>query len=216
MLKNVAGQKVLLFAYNDTTGLPVIADEANITCEVSVNGAQFALAVNRATLTRVLNAAGNGTGFYSLTLDISETNGDVIAVIGSSATSGVVVQGASFYTQMQVSDKTGYSIAGTKQTLDDLNDIPAGSTMTLTPAYELTLVAAIDAAIETSDDTTALVNIKKILEADTKILTVSGKLVLVYYEKGTTTEIMRKAIKDLDGNPVTAAGTVVGQHVHTT
>ena len=46
-----------------------------------------------------------------------------------------------------VTDKAGYTISGTKTTLDALNDIPAGSAMALTSGERTTLAAAIEAAI---------------------------------------------------------------------
>ncbi len=66
--------------------------------------------------------------------------------------------------------------------------------------------------------TDALVNlIKDIAEADTVIdISNSAQWVLIFNKKGTSTEIMRKNMKDINGAAVTATTAVVGANEHTT
>jgi len=61
-----------------------------------------------------------------------------------------------------------------------------------------------------------LVLTKKIAECDMKIDKSSTPWVIVFYEKGTATEIMKKKLLDIDGNNVAASNVVVGRHIHTT
>ena len=57
--------------------------------------------------------------------------------------------------------------------------------------------------------------ILNILEADT-VIDISGTPWIVkFLVKGTATEIMRKQLKDINGNNITAGTVVVGQHIHT-
>jgi len=57
---------------------------------------------------------------------------------------------------------------------------------------------------------------KKIAEADTVIDTSnSSQWVLIFKEKGTETEIMRKNLKDINGNAIAASSIIVGGHEHT-
>jgi hypothetical protein len=56
---------------------------------------------------------------------------------------------------------------------------------------------------------------KKITEADSYIDTSGTPWLLILKEKGTATEIMRKELKDINGDDVSSSKVVVGQHVHT-
>jgi len=74
------------------------------------------------------------------------------------------------------------------------------------------------AATEAKQDTvqTDVTLAKKLLQADTVIDTSnSSQWVLIFKEKGTETEILRKNLKDIDGNPIAASQVIVGGHEHT-
>lgn len=90
MFKNVAGQKIRLFAFTASTGLPKTGDAANITAYLSKDfGAVTALADTTATEEDATNSAG----WYVLDVSQAESNCDVGNFTGKSTTSGVVVVG---------------------------------------------------------------------------------------------------------------------------
>lgn len=105
MLKNVAGQKILVFAYTRATGAPVLGDAANITCKVAIdNGTATALAdVNP---TETLN------GFYLFDVTQAETNGNTLDFYPESATSGVHVIAAGHRRQTLVNGSADFAIPG--------------------------------------------------------------------------------------------------------
>jgi len=100
------------------------------------------------------------------------------------------------------------TIAGTKSTLDDLHDFDPDED---TVAHVTLVDVLADADLDT---------IKKLLEADIYIVSTTTPWNLVYMEKGTGapgvgTELLRKALKEIDGTNITAATKIVGQHIHT-
>lgn len=90
MLKNVASQKIALFAFDITTGAAKTGDAANITAYVSKDGgAVTALADTSATEMSSTNAPG----WYLFDLAQAETNADILLFTGKSATANVSVVG---------------------------------------------------------------------------------------------------------------------------
>lgn len=89
--KNVAGQKWIVFAYQDeggsNPGEPVTGDAANITANLRIDGAA-ANAVDDTNPTELED------GFYVFDLTQTETNGDLIVICPASATANVNVVGA--------------------------------------------------------------------------------------------------------------------------
>ena len=84
MQKNVAGQKVRVFAFTRSTSDPVTGGAANITCKVSKdNGTATALAD--------VNPTETEDGYYLFDLTQAETNADVLDFYPESSTSGVQV-----------------------------------------------------------------------------------------------------------------------------
>jgi len=91
MFKNVAFQKVYVFAYDSTTNAPKTGDAANITAYVAKDfGSATVLGDTSATEVDSTNAKG----FYVFDLTQSETNADVLLVTAKSSTSNIVVLGA--------------------------------------------------------------------------------------------------------------------------
>ena len=141
MEKNVAG-KWVVFAFEDEGGTnpgePVTGDALNITANVRIDGGA-ANAVDDTNPTELED------GYYVFDLTAAETNGDLILICPQSATANVNVIGVpgsvwttpANFNDLSVSastgkttvgtndDKTGYSISGTKTTLDSLNDVAA-------------------------------------------------------------------------------------------
>jgi hypothetical protein len=91
MFKNVASQKVIVFAFDSTTNLPKTGDSANITAYVSKDyGSVTVLGDTSATEMDATNAKG----YYLFDLTQAETNGDTLLFSAKSATSNIVVVGA--------------------------------------------------------------------------------------------------------------------------
>jgi len=67
----------------------------------------------------------------------------------------------------------------------------------------------------TSTPITTLVAIQKLQRADMKIDKTGTPWLIIWLEKGTDTEIMRKELKDVNGNNIAALGVIIGQHIHT-
>lgn len=91
MFKNVASQKLMVFAFDATSNLPKTGDAANITAYVSKDyGAVTVLADTSATEME----ATNGKGYYLFDLAQAETNADTLLFSAKSGTANIVVIGA--------------------------------------------------------------------------------------------------------------------------
>lgn len=90
LARNTAGQHILVFAFNINTGLPVAADAANITANISLDGAT-------PVATNDVNPTETQRGHYKFELTQAETNAVNIDIYPttSSAGTGVVVVGGS-------------------------------------------------------------------------------------------------------------------------
>lgn len=84
MQKNVAGQKIRVFAFDRATAVPVTGDAANITCKVSIDGGV-------ATALTDTNPVEVEDGYYLFDLTQAETNGNTLDFYPESATAGVQV-----------------------------------------------------------------------------------------------------------------------------
>lgn len=88
MFKNVAGQKVRLFAFDATTNLPKTGDQANITASVSKDGGAV---TDLADTSATQEDATKAPGYYQFDLSQAESNADILAFSGRSSTANVVV-----------------------------------------------------------------------------------------------------------------------------
>jgi hypothetical protein len=87
MLKNTAGQKLYVLAYDATTGLPKVGDAANLSARVAKDhAAAAALADTAAT---ELDAT-NQKGWYVFDLAQAETNADHLRFAAQSVTANIV------------------------------------------------------------------------------------------------------------------------------
>lgn len=84
MFKNRADQKLRVFAFNLLTNEPVLGDEANITCKVSINNAG-------PIDIQDTNPVETEDGYYLFDLTQSETNGDFLDFYPDSATPNIQV-----------------------------------------------------------------------------------------------------------------------------
>lgn len=90
MQKNVASQKLIVFAFDSTTNLPKSADAANITAYVSIDfGSVTVLGDTSATEMDATNAKG----YYLFDLTQAETNGNTLLFSAKSSTANIVVIG---------------------------------------------------------------------------------------------------------------------------
>jgi hypothetical protein len=84
--KNVASQKLKVFAFDSTTNAPKTGDAANITCKVSKD-----YAVSAALTDTNPTEAADGGGYYLFDLTQAETNADVLDFFPVSSTGDIVV-----------------------------------------------------------------------------------------------------------------------------
>lgn len=95
MFKNVASQKIRVFAYDYTTGAPKTGDSANITAYVSKDyGAVTVLGDTSATESDATNAPGS----YLFDLTQAETNADCLDFSAKSSTSNIRIVPITVYT----------------------------------------------------------------------------------------------------------------------
>jgi len=95
MFKNVASQKIKLFAFDSTTGVGKTGDAANLTAYVSKdNGTVTVLGDTSATEMDATNAKG----WYLFDLTQAETNADSLLFSGKSSTSNIQVCGQIYET----------------------------------------------------------------------------------------------------------------------
>lgn len=121
MFKNIASQKVALFAFDTTTGAPKTGDGANLTPYVSKDlGAVTALG----TATATEMDATNAKGWYSFVLTQAETNADALLFTGKSSTSNISIVGLSLYTTPNRFSSLVIDAAG----LADANTVKLGPT----------------------------------------------------------------------------------------
>lgn len=91
MQKNVASQKLIVFAFDSTTNLPKTGDAANITAYVSKDyGSVTVLGDTSATEMDSTNAKG----YYLFDLTQGETNGNTLLFSAKSSTANIVVVGS--------------------------------------------------------------------------------------------------------------------------
>ncbi|HVZ23909.1 MAG TPA: hypothetical protein VG871_22705, partial [Vicinamibacterales bacterium] len=88
MVKNTASQKLTVFAWDSTTGLPKTGDAANITAYVSKDdGTVTQLGDTSATE----QSSSNAPGYYLFDLTQAETNADKLMFSAKSSTSNIAV-----------------------------------------------------------------------------------------------------------------------------
>lgn len=140
MFKNVASQKITLFAFDVTTGLPKTGDAANLTFYVSKDDGSVT-ALTDTSASEIDNT--NAKGMYTCDLTQGETNANKLVFSGKSSTSNIVVVPVTVYTRPPnfstlvidssgLADantvKVGPSGSGTAQTARDL-----GASVLLSP-----------------------------------------------------------------------------------
>lgn len=96
MFKNVASQKVAVFAWDNAGGTAKTGDAANITGQISIDGG--ACAATDDTNPTELDAT-DAPGIYLFDTTQAETNGDLIVIQAASSTSDIEFRPVIIYTQ---------------------------------------------------------------------------------------------------------------------
>ena len=128
--KNVASQKIAVFAWDTNADEEKTGDAANITAQISKDGAATA-ATNDVNPTEL--DATDAPGIYLFDMTQAETNADLVLLFAKSATSDIKMEPVSIYTDTLVSvdniadgvwdeDLTGHTTADTGGKV--LSDVP--------------------------------------------------------------------------------------------
>ncbi|HDZ37152.1 MAG TPA: hypothetical protein ENH62_02510 [Marinobacter sp.] len=96
MFKNVASQKIAVFAWDNANGVPMTGDAANITAQISIDGGVTA-ATNDVNPTEL--DATDAPGVYLFNMIKAETNGGLIILSAVSVTADIDLQPVFIYTQ---------------------------------------------------------------------------------------------------------------------
>jgi len=102
MIKNTAGQKLFIYAYDTVANEAATGEAANISNQISLDGDTSAAATNSVT---ELDST-NHPGIYVLELEQTETDADVIIITPSCSTEGVVIDPISIETINQTDIET--------------------------------------------------------------------------------------------------------------
>ena len=95
MFRNVASQKVAVYAWDNAAGAAKTGNAANITAQISIDGAATDATddVNPTELD-----AADAPGIYIFDMTQAETDGDLIVIVAVSATADIVLRPAIIYT----------------------------------------------------------------------------------------------------------------------
>jgi hypothetical protein len=89
--KNVASQKLTVFAYDSTTNAPKTGDAANLTAYVSIDDGTVTAITDTSAAEK---SSTNAPGYYTFDLTQAETNGNKLGFSAKSSTGNVVVLGS--------------------------------------------------------------------------------------------------------------------------
>ena len=203
MKKNTAGQKWVVFAFDETDNTPKAGDAAQITAKVSKDG-------GAAGATTDANPTELESGYYAFDIDADETNGDYLAIIPVSSTGNIQVVGVpggvwtTFPVESVDSGATQIARVGAdSDTLETLSD-------------EIAAVKAETASIQT--ETTALDTLTKaagdgdlaaILVDTGEIGTAGAGLTDITINAASVTAVWAKAMSDLAQGAPSATASVL-------
>ena len=101
MLKNIASQKLAVLAWDGAAGAAKTGDAANITAQISKDGA--ACAASDDTNPTELDAT-DAPGVYLFDLTQAETNADLVVLQAASATANIIFRPVIIYTETVLID----------------------------------------------------------------------------------------------------------------
>ncbi len=103
MYKNIASQKVAIYAWDGASGTAKTGDAANITAWVGKDGAALLASDD-------VNPEEIGLGVYVFDITQTESNCDLLVLIAESSTDDVVIRPVTIYTQnLSLFKATGFS-----------------------------------------------------------------------------------------------------------
>jgi len=111
--KNKASQKLAIYAYDTAADESKTGDSANITAQISLDGAATA-ATNDANPTEL--DATDAPGIYLFDLTQAETNADLIVLSAVSSTSGIIIEPLIIYTEPETRETDVQLIEGSDAT----------------------------------------------------------------------------------------------------
>jgi len=103
--KNVASQKIAMYAWDGASGEAKTGDASNITAQISIDGGSSG-ALNDTNPTEI--DAVNHPGIYIFDLTQEETNGDLLNITPISSTNDVVINPIIIYTNQFIPTKVEY------------------------------------------------------------------------------------------------------------
>lgn len=106
LYKNIASQKVLVFAWDSGNSVPKTGDAGNITAYISLDGGAGTV-TNDAVPTEV--DAGDLPGIYAFDLLQGETNGDIFCLVADSSTEDIIIAPVVAYTVVKADYKADVS-----------------------------------------------------------------------------------------------------------
>ena len=109
MLKNVASQKIIVFAWDNAAGAPMTGDTGNISAQISKDVGATA-ATNDAAPTEL--DATDAKGIYYFDMTQAETNANLVMLSAVSSTADIDLQPVIIYT---VTDLAGNTFAEPSQ-----------------------------------------------------------------------------------------------------
>lgn len=114
MYRNVASQKLTVYAYDSTTNAPKTGDAANITAYVSKDDASLTVLADTSAAEV---SATNGKGYYTFDLAQGETDAEKLLFTAKSSTANVVViaKPEVEYTGVRATNTSGAELATAKQ-----------------------------------------------------------------------------------------------------
>lgn len=124
MFKNVASQKVAIFAWDNAAGAPKTGDAANISAQISKDGGAAA-ATNDVAPTEL--DATNLKGIYIFDLTQAETNADLVCISPVSSTADVDIRPIIAYTVQQMTFTVAGQVDANIQYVNDVQVTGAGS-----------------------------------------------------------------------------------------
>ncbi len=147
MLKNVAGQFVIVRAWDNANGVPKTGDAANITARISKDSIDSA-ASNDANPTEIANAAG----LYAFLITAGESNCDLFGLVAASSTTDIVFDPVIIYTRNLGADFTKQMTES--YAADGVAPTPAQALFLIQQALTQFAIAGVTLTIKKLDGTT--------------------------------------------------------------
>jgi len=220
--KNVASQKLAVYAYDSTDASSKINDQASITAQISKDGEATA-ATNDTNPTQL--DPTDAPGIYLFTMTQAETDADLIILYAKSATSNILLEPLTIYTTPGNStaiDVNAIQVEGADAT-DQINaacDVAVADASLATAAALTTVggnvsdILADTGELQVDDIPGTLATMTTKINAiddlvDTEVAAIKSVVDLILVDTGTTLDGKIDAIDDLLDTEVAAIKSVV-------